>query len=124
METTLFLAQFWGWLMVITCLLLLANKKALSSMMAHMKDDGFVFLTGFMALVLGLLTVLMHNVWVSDWPVVVTLFGWASLLKGALRVGFPKATGQMVAKFTSNPGMANVMLIVGALVGGWLIWVS
>ena len=95
-----------------------------ASMMNHMKDDGFVFLTGFMALILGLVTVLMHHVWVADWPVIVTLFGWASLLKGAFRVGFPKATGQMVAKLTSNPGMTNVMLIVGALVGVWLIWVS
>ena len=124
METATFLAQFWGWLMVITCVTFLFRKQTLQDMISLSKDKGFLILTGFLALILGLVTVLLHNVWVADWPVVITIFGWVSLLKGIARMGFPEATQKMVSNFTKNPTTINVLLIVTILLGGWLIWVS
>lgn len=46
-----------------------------------MEDDHFIVLTGFMALVMGILSVLIYNEWQSDWTLIVTLIGWISLLK-------------------------------------------
>jgi hypothetical protein len=124
METTTFLAQFWGWLMVLSCLTFLFRKQMMKEMLHLMKDKGFVLLTGFMALILGLVTVLLHNVWVADWPVIITIFGWISIIKGVTRMGFPEATQKMVSNFTKNPTTTNVLLVIGALVGVWMIWVS
>ena len=39
----------------------------------------------------GLALVRAHNRWVLDWPVMVTLSGWAALVLGSLRMVFPHA---------------------------------
>ncbi len=58
-----------------------------------MDNAGFKFLAGFMALVLGMLIVAEHNLWESNWTVLVTLIGWISLLKGVMLLVLPNAMG-------------------------------
>ena len=119
-----FLAKFWGWLLVIVCLIFLLRKKSLDDMFRLVKDKGFTLLSGYLALVLGLVTVILHNVWVADWRVVVTIFGWISLIKGTSRIAFPEAVQKVVPKFQKRPGLTQVLLLVVILLGAWLIWVS
>lgn len=49
------------------------------------------FLIGVLSLPLALLVVLGHNVWVWDWPVAVTLFGWLLLTKCVVYLLYPAA---------------------------------
>ena len=44
---------------------------------------------GTFTLPMGLALVIGHNVWVLDWPVIVTLFGWAMTVKASLYLLFP-----------------------------------
>ena len=44
-----------------------------------------------LTLVLGLAVVAGHNVWVADWPVVITLFGWILVVKSTLFLLFPQS---------------------------------
>lgn len=37
-------------------------------------------MSGFFALVMGLAIVNAHIVWVMDWPVIITIFGWAAVI--------------------------------------------
>ena len=48
-----------------------------------------VYLAGVVALAIGLALVLTHNVWVADWRVIITLFGWMAMLAGVVRLMFP-----------------------------------
>ena len=48
-----------------------------------------LFRSGLMALSLGVTLVVVHNVWVADWPVIITLFGWVSLASGIVRITWP-----------------------------------
>ncbi len=41
------------------------------------------------ATVTGLLLISVHNVWVQDWPVIITLVGWILFLKGSWFMLFP-----------------------------------
>ena len=56
-----------------------------------LKNTAALYLGGIMAVVAGLLIVTFHNIWEPSWIVVITVFGWLSLLKGLMLLTFPKA---------------------------------
>lgn len=125
MTTTTFLAQFWGWLLVILSLIFLAKGKSLSSdLMQLIKDKTFVMLSGYLALILGLMTIILHNLWINDWRVVITIMGWISLLKGSIRIAAPKTPEKITLYFKNSPALIYVLLFVAAMLGIWLIWMS
>ena len=43
-------------------------------------------LSGFFCLPAGLAIVLVHNFWVADWPILVTILGWLCVIGGAIRI--------------------------------------
>ena len=53
---------------------------------AFAKDSPLMFITGFVALVVGYLIVVNHNIWAWDRVVLITIIGWMSLIKGELRI--------------------------------------
>lgn len=79
-----------------------------------------VMISGILVLVAGLAIVRVHNRWVKDWPVIITLIGWLCILSGLLRMFFPLWVLE-VAAFFIRFGFA---LPVGAAfffaVGGFL----
>ena len=52
------------------------------------KGEAGIFIVAFLHLPLGLLIVSFHNVWTGT-PAVVTVVGWANVLKGTLYFLFP-----------------------------------
>ena len=49
------------------------------------RDPPLLFIAGLMGVTAGLALVLAHNLWTGGaLPIIVTLFGWASLIKGVL----------------------------------------
>ena len=52
------------------------------------QGDRGVFVVGFMSLAFGSLIVAFHNVW-SGLPMVLTILGWAQVLKGLLYFTLP-----------------------------------
>jgi len=54
-------------------------------MKAIIQDRPLLFICGLMGVTAGLAIVLAHNVWSGGvLPIIVTLFGWVSLIKGML----------------------------------------
>ena len=125
MEITIFLARFWGWLLLILSLILLVRKKKVVDIQFQLvKDKSFLLFSGEVALMIGLVTVIIHNVWVADWRVVITIFGWISLIKGVMRMGFPEMIQQIIPIFKDKPGLIRSLLVVTLLLGSWLVWMS
>lgn len=56
-------------------------------------DIGLLLPVFMMALILGLIVIMGHNLWVADWRVIVTIVGWAAAIKGALVILFPRILG-------------------------------
>jgi hypothetical protein len=85
------------------------------------KGHAGVFVVGFMSLYFGSLIVAFHNVWYGL-PIVLTILGWAQVLKGFLYFTFP-AYGLKKLGFVSMersrmfiaPGIA--LLIMAGLLG-------
>ncbi|WP_297801411.1 hypothetical protein [uncultured Polaribacter sp.] len=46
----------------------------------------------FLSIIAGLLNILVHNIWESNWKLIITLIGWSSLFIGLALFIFPKRT--------------------------------
>ena len=89
METSLFLAEFWGWYLIIFFFVLSFNPKRIKQIFDDLKDQKFAILAAFLAIIVGLINVLLHNVWEADWRFIITAIGWLSLLFGLSLLGLP-----------------------------------
>jgi len=89
---SIFLAKFWGWYLIIFFLILSLNPKRISQIFEDLKDQKFVIITSFAAIVIGLLNILIHNQWEDDWTLIITLIGWFALIFGLAIFIFPART--------------------------------
>ena len=70
---------------------------------------------------LGLATVILHNVWAANRTVAVTILGWATLLKGITKIGFPEHVHQQAQMFRRLDKVWGGVIF---LLGAWLFWMS
>ena len=70
-----------------------------------------VYLSGVLMFVAGLAVIRLHNVWIRNWTVLVTLTGWFFLLLGLVRM-FGASQYDQAAKGTSS---TIFMALEGAL---------
>ena len=90
MEVSFFLAKFWGWFFVTFFFLLIIYPKRIKQLFEFVKDDKFVIILSVLAIIIGLLNIVAHNLWVKDWRIIITLFGYFSLIKGVTQFAFPR----------------------------------
>ena len=87
-----FIPQVVAWLLLILGLSYAVNTamwlRVVRDAMARPAD---YFHLVILTLVLGLAVVAGHNVWVADWPVAITLFGWILVVKSTLFLLFPQS---------------------------------
>ena len=89
-------------------------------MKAIIQDRPLLFIAGLMGVTAGLAIVLAHNVWSGGvLPIIVTLFGWASLLKGMLLLVLSPETESHVfivgVRYEQHPNLfAAFVLLLGA----------
>jgi hypothetical protein len=91
MEISVLIAKIIAIIYIALGVGLLVNKKhyqvALKKMLAN---TSYLFLGGFFATIMGFLIIENHNYWVRNWTVLITITGWAALIKGVFLIAFPK----------------------------------
>jgi len=92
MDVSVFLARFWGWYLIIFFLILSFNPQRIRQIFDDLKDEKFLILSSFLAIIVGLLNISFHNIWESNWKLIITFFGWISLFIGLFLFMFPKQT--------------------------------
>jgi len=97
MDTSLFLAKFWGWYLLIFFFVLSFNPKRIKQIFEDLKDQKFVILAAFAAIIIGLLNILFHNIWELSWKFIITALGWTSLFIGLGLFVFPESTTHKLA---------------------------
>jgi hypothetical protein len=126
-DISLFLAQFWGWALLIVSLIYLLRPAVWKKEIArHVKGEDYTAFTGHFYMFLGLVTVILHNIWIADWRLAVTLIGWFMLIRGVLRLSFPDSI-KKYAKGLSERKLSiisNISLVAFVILSAWLIWVS
>ena len=92
MDQSIFLAKFWGWYLIIFFLILSLNPKRIQQIFIDLKDEKFLILFSFLAIIIGLLNILFHNIWEPSYKLIITLIGWLALYLGLALFVFPKKT--------------------------------
>jgi hypothetical protein len=125
MNTTLFLAQVFGLYFLIGGLGLILKQSSLKSLIARFSSDSIMLMMGgFVALIIGIPLVLIHNVWGSSLEIIVSLIAWAAFVKGFTLVLMPELTSNMMQSLSDNIGLLKVMLWLMVILGGYLTYVG
>ncbi len=92
MMLTILLAKIFGLYMLIAGLAILMNRKHMVlAVIAIAKERASQLIGGLVALLLGLFIVNIHNDWSMLPAILVSLVGWASVVKGLVYLFLPEA---------------------------------
>ena len=87
MALTIWISKFLGPVILVLGMPMIFSPESLQETTKRfLADSPLVLVSGVLAMTAGLSIVNTHNVWVLDWPLIVTLFGWALVLGGASRI--------------------------------------
>jgi hypothetical protein len=121
MDTTIVLARICG----IMCLLIglsVMNKNLMTTMINELENSKALFwFVGFVAALIGAVTLAFYSTWSLHWPVLITILGWLALLKGIAIMLFPASLSPVYRKFKAS-GIIMFSGIIALLVGAVLLY--
>ncbi|MCL4416581.1 MAG: hypothetical protein M1365_07800 [Actinobacteria bacterium] len=120
MDISVFLARFWGSLFLILGLSSV-GAKFLGRVIQYTEDRTITVSTGYITFLLGLATVVAHNLWVADWRVAVTILGWITLIKGMEKIVFPDRVNKKAQMFKGKQTLWGLVIL---LIGAVYFWMS
>jgi len=107
-----YLAEIWGISIVAVSLALLIKEKHLKRLFLSLETEDNLFSWGMISFVIGLATVLAHNIWVGSWQVAVTFLGWAALIKGLLLLFTPEFMKKYAKKIENQSWLPIVLVLM------------
>jgi hypothetical protein len=119
MELLNYLAVIWGVSIVIIALALLVRDKHLKQLLVSIENDESFFLWGFISVVIGVAMVLSCNVWEWNWQLIITLLGWAALLKGIVLLFCPEFLKKYAIKINNEkwlPAWLLILVFIGLVI--------
>lgn len=122
MDISIFLARVFGLYFVLMGLVFLAKSNhTIQVIREFYQNRALVFVVAWFTLILGILMVVSHSIWKSDWRVIITVLGYLTLLKGLLHL-FVAEIAVKASRINKN---TLRYLSVGVLsLGGLLLWFS
>lgn len=119
-----FLAQLIGIYLILISFAMLFQRERFKKTIGELLSSGpLLALTGNLGVIFGLLIVLVHNQWVSEWPVLITLFGWILLVQAAMRIFFPHNFIELVKAIDTKIGY-TLYSWIWLIVGIYLAWMG
>lgn len=105
--------QILGGLYLLVGLGFIFNKDFYNKVFKDMVEStSYMFWGGLVAYFLGALIVSFHNIWVGNWSVLVTVFGWLALIKGVLLMLSPSLMNKLFRWMINK----DYLVSIGALV--------
>jgi len=123
MELSIFLAKLFG-VYLLTMAVLLAVRGAVISQVIEefFANRALLFLSGVLALVIGIAMAVGHSVWEANWRGLITLVGYLAIAKGVARISFPEVPQQVAGRFVKSGAGRWIWSGFLALLGGYLTW--
>ncbi|MFA5136002.1 MAG: hypothetical protein WC489_01255 [Patescibacteria group bacterium] len=120
MDVSMYLARFWGSLFIMLGLATVFAK-FLGRVIDYTEDKTIIVSTGYITFLLGLTTVTLHNIWVTEPRVAVTILGWITLLKGIEKIAFPDRINKKAQMFKNGQTFWGLAI---SLIGVFYFWIS
>jgi hypothetical protein len=113
MNISIVLAQILGITFTVLGLSMIFNKKWTALAIEEItKNQGIIWLAGFVTLMLGATIVVLNNIWTSGSALLVTILGWLTLIKGVTILLFPNFTFSYYQKMNKD----NIFVWGGVIV--------
>ncbi len=121
MALTIWISKFLGPVILVLGMPMIFSPESLQETTKRfLADSPLVLVSGVLAMTAGLSIVNTHNVWVLDWPLIVTLFGWALVLGGASRIVAPRVVEHVGDAMMDRPTMTRIVGAFWVLLGAFL----
>lgn len=120
MDTSLLIARILGPFYVAVALGIFMNRGYFERAIEGFEQSPALFyLSGTLAYAVGAVIIAVHNQW-TGWPTVITLIGWAAILKGLMRTLAPTYSQAIVARAIASPNGIIATGIVSLVLGVYL----
>lgn len=123
MHISIFLAKAIGVYFLIIGIGMTINAKRIKPLLLDiLNNPPLLFVTGFIALILGILLVISHNIWTMDFRLLITLIAWLCLTKGTIRVMFPQVAVTMSRKWVQSDISYYISMLILVILGIILVY--
>ncbi|MBU0577949.1 hypothetical protein KJ742_03315 [Patescibacteria group bacterium] len=103
MELSIFVAKIIGVIYIAMSIGVLMGTISYKKMFQDIiKTPAINPLMSLFGIVIGMILIEYHNIWVWDWPVIITLIGWIGVVKGINFMIFPGFTKWFEPMFTGS----------------------
>lgn len=123
MDITLFLAQIMGVYFLVAGVGILMNPARMRGAMKEAEKSYLLpYFDGAVALIVGLLIVLTHNVWDNLMSSLVSLIGWIAVLEGVLMLTLPQKSISRIMQSFMGANLGRFMGVVSVVVGLYFVY--
>ncbi|MFN7096847.1 MAG: hypothetical protein ACK4PR_04750 [Gammaproteobacteria bacterium] len=117
MLSSIFIAQIFGLFFTIMGVAILVRGKSLQLVVSEIIDHkGTFFLLTVFTLIMGIILILVNNIWVAAWPVFITILCWFIFLTALVRIFFLEKVQQIALKIVNQPNF-NLKGIIPLVIG-------
>jgi hypothetical protein len=67
-------------------------------------NSALTYVTGFITVIIGFLSVTYHNTWAKSWVVLITILGWLAMAKGICLIAFPQFVHTLSERMLTDSG--------------------
>ena len=121
MQASVYLARIIGPVFAAIGVGMLVNAAAYRVLVDEfLQSYALIFLSGLLAMPVGLAIVHAHRVWESDWRVIITVLGWLLVIGGAVRIIIPQFVAAVGTAVYAQTGVILIAAIVVLALGGFL----
>jgi len=125
MTVAIFVSKILGPIFIIVAISMMSNKGFIQKIMEDFsKNSALQYLAGVTSLVFGLVIIIMHNEWVSNWTVIITIFGWMGIFKGAWLIVFPNTLGKFTEAYVKNTTLIKIHSVLALILGVFLTYLG
>jgi hypothetical protein len=123
MDASIFLARMLGLFFLVMGVGIVVGMQGYRDMAEEfLKSRALIYVAGLLAFLPGLAIVLTHNLWVGDWRVIITIFGWLGLIGGAFRLLFPMQVRIIGGAMLQNGQALRIGGLAVVVLGAVLTW--
>ncbi len=122
MDISVFIARILGPLFITVGLGIMFNRGYYVRVMEDFcKNYALLFFTSLFPLVFGMVVLMFHNMWVADWRVIITIYGWGGLIKGIWLLLFPNTVHGFMQIYIKHKAFLIAHSIIAIMLGAILI---
>jgi len=118
MSTSVFIARLLGPMFVLVGIALPLKTKMFQAILREfIGSPTLLYLAGFFGLLGGIALVLVHNVWVLDWRILITLLGWVTLVRAVVTIFRPDLIAAAGSKILTSRSIFMAAAAINLLIG-------